>query len=206
MFRLRLIPREEKFYAQFTAIADELCVGARLLSEMLASDPPDHAKADVIKEVEHKCDFIAHEIFQRLHRTFVTPIDREDIHAITGALDNVMDMIDASAGYIRTYRVERVRYGVREMAQMIGFCTAAIREAMRGLESRTGVAEHVVEVNRLENEADRMHQEAVLRLFDEERDAVAILKWKEILDHLEATTDRCEDVVDLVEGVVLKHA
>jgi predicted phosphate transport protein (TIGR00153 family) len=204
--RFRLIPREEKFYADFLAIADELCIGARLLEEMLAPDHPNHDKADEIKEVEHKCDFLAHEVFQRLHRTFVTPIDREDIHAITGSLDDVMDMIDASAGFVRLYQIQRVRPGARELARIIADSTEALRLAMQGLEKRKGVAEHVVEINRLENEADRAHQQAVKQLFEDERDPTTIFKWKEILDYLEETTDRCEDVADLLEGVVLKHS
>jgi uncharacterized protein len=202
----RLIPREEKFYADFLQGADELRRGARLLEEMLATDPPSLGKADEIKEIEHKCDFLSHEVYQRLHRTFVTPIDREDIHALARSLDDVMDTIDATAGYVRLYRVQRVRYGAREMARIICDSTMSVRLAMEGLEPRKGVAEHVVEINRLENEADRIHLEAVSRLFDEETDPISVFKWKEILDGLEDATDRCEDVADVIEGVVLKNA
>ena len=117
--RFRLIPREEKFYADFLAIADELCIGARLLEEMLAPDHPNHDKADEIKEVEHKCDFLAHEVFQRLNRTFVTPIDREDIHELASSVDNVMDAIDHCAAVVRLYRIDRVRSGARDLARII---------------------------------------------------------------------------------------
>jgi len=202
----RLIPREEKFYADFLAIADELKNGARLLEEMLAVDPPVWDKAEEIKEVEHKCDFLSHEVYQRLHKTFVTPLDREDIHALARSLDDVMDEIDATAGYVRLYRVQKVRFGARELAKIIIDSTKAVRLAMEGLEPRKGVAEHVVEINRLENEADRIHLEAVKRLLDEETDAIVVFKWKEILDRLEDATDRCEDVADVIEGVVLKNA
>jgi len=202
----RLIPREEKFYEDFLAISDELTRGAKLLEEMLATDPPVMDKADEIKEIEHKCDFLSHEIYQRLHRTFVTPIDREDIHALTRSLDDVMDTIDATAGYVRLYKVQKVKYGARELARVISDSTKAVRLAMQGLEPRKGVADHVVEINRLENEGDRLHLEAVRQLFDEERDPILLYKWKEILDHLEDATDRCEDVADVIEGVVLKNA
>ncbi len=205
MARFRLIPREEKFYADFVAIADELKVGARLLEEMVATDPPMWDKAEELKEIEHKCDFLTHAVYQRLHRTFVTPIDREDIHSLARSLDDVMDSIDATAGYIRTYRIEKVRGGVRELARIITSSTSEIRHAMEHLEGRKGVSEHVVEINRLENEADRLHQHAILELFEDEKDPIALIKWKEILDYLEDTTDRCEDVADLLEGVVLKH-
>ncbi len=206
MARFRLIPREEKFYADFIAIADELKVGAAKLEEMIATDPPVWDKAEEIKEIEHRCDHLSHEVYQRLHRTFVTPLDREDIHALARSLDDVMDEIDAVAGYVRLYRVQHVRYGARELARIITDSTKAIRLLVEGLEPRSGVAEHVVEINRLENEADRMHLDAVSRLFDEERDPITVFKWKEILDRLEDATDRCEDVADVIEGVVLKNA
>ncbi len=205
MARFRLIPREEKFYADFIAIADELKVGARMLEEMLASNPPVWDKAEEVKEIEHKCDFLTHAVYQRLHRTFVTPIDREDIHSLARSLDDVMDSIDATAAYVRTYRVDEVRPGVLELARIIRRSTNEIRDAMEHLESRKGVSEHAVEINRLENEADRLHQQAIKQLFEDEEDPITLIKWKEILDYLEDTTDRCEDVADLLEGVVLKH-
>jgi uncharacterized protein len=202
----RWIPKEEKFFQDFLAVADELKNGAKLLEEMLAVNPPAFDKAEEIKEIEHKCDFLSHEVYQRLHRTFVTPLDREDIHALARSLDDVMDEIDATAGYVRLYKVPAIRFGARELARIITDCTKAIRMAMLGLEDRKMVAEHLVEINRLENEADRMHLEAVSRLFDEETDAILVFKWKEILDSLEEAIDRCEDVADVIEGVVLKNA
>src|ERR1700751_6371274 len=117
--RLNLLPREEKFYQDFQALADELKRGAALLEEMLAPDRPSWDKAEEIKEVEHKCDVLTHEIIQRLNRTFVTPIDREDIHELARSLDDVMDAIDASASLVRLYRLDRVRYGARELAHIV---------------------------------------------------------------------------------------
>src|SRR5882762_4773364 len=163
----RLIPREEKFYTDFRALADELKRGARLLEEMLEPDRPIWDKADEIKEVEHKCDFLTHEIIQRLNRTFVTPLDREDIHALARSLDDVMDAIDASATLIRLYRLNTVRFGARELAQIITACTKQVRLALDSMEKHKGVLTHSVEINRLENEADRTHQQAVSRLFDD---------------------------------------
>jgi predicted phosphate transport protein (TIGR00153 family) len=204
--RFRLIPREEKFFEDFTNFANALREGARLLEEMVASDPPLWDRADAIKEVEHRCDNLTHELLKRLHRTFVTPLDREDIYAISRALDDVMDAIDAAAGVVRRYRVERVRPGVRELARTIVESTAQLELAMQALGRHDGVRDAVVEVNRLENEADRVHHQAVSELFMEERDPISVIKWKEILDFLEEATDRCEDVANLLEGVVLKHA
>src|SRR5205807_4452992 len=126
----RFLPREEKFYTDFEALADELKSGARMLEEMLAPDHPVWDKADEIKEVEHKCDFLTHEIIQRLNRTFVTPLDREDIHALARSLDDVMDAIDASASLVRLYRLDRARYGARELAHIITSSAKEVRLAV----------------------------------------------------------------------------
>ena len=201
----RWIPREEKFYSDFLCLADELVKGSRLLEEMLSADRPNWDKADEIKEVEHKCDFLTHDIIQRLNRTFVTPIDREDIHALARSLDDVMDAIDASATLIRLYRLDSVRFGARELAKIISACTGEVRLALAALEQNKGVGIHAVEINRLENEADRAHQQSVSRLFDEEPNPIIVMKWKEMLDFLEDATDRCEDVANVIEGVMVKH-
>jgi len=201
----RLIPREEKFYSDFLTMADELTKGARLLEDMLAGDKPIWDKADEIKEVEHKCDFLTHELIQRLNRTFVTPIDREDIHALVRSLDDVMDAIDASAAVIRLYSLDTIRPGARELAKGISASTVVIRLALAALEQAKGVTAHAVEINRLENEADRTHQQAVVRLFDEEPNPIVVIKWKEALDFLEQATDRCEDVANVIESIMVKH-
>jgi predicted phosphate transport protein (TIGR00153 family) len=202
----RLIPREEKFFDDFVALATQIQRGAGLLEDMLRPDRPLWDKADEIKEVEHKCDFITHEIIQRLHRTFVTPLDREDIHTMARSLDDVMDAVDASAAIVRLYQIERVRPDARELARIISQSAEQIVRATKALGGKGGVTESAVEINRLENEADRAHQNAVRRLFEEEKDPVVIMKWKEILDFLEDATDRCEDVANVLEGVVVKHA
>ncbi len=205
MTAFRLIPREEKFYDDFLSMADELQKGGRLLEEMLAGDKPVWDKADEIKEVEHKCDFLTHGIIERLNRTFVTPIDREDIHSLARSLDDVMDAIDASAAVIRLYSLTLVRPGARELARVISASTVVIHHALAALERAKGVAAHAVEINRLENEADRIHQQAVVRLFDEEANPIVVIKWKEALDFLEQATDRCEDVANVIESIVVKH-
>ncbi len=204
--RFRLIPRNEDFYGQFHALAEQLRVGADMLERMLAQEPVVWDKVDEIKEVEHKCDHLTHQIIQRLNSTFVTPIDREDIHALAKSLDDVMDAIDASARFVRLYKIKTIRFGARELAHVIKLGADEVLLAVEALEKRAGVAERAVEINRLENEADRIHESALRRLFDEESDPVLIIKWKEILDVLEEATDRCEDVANLLEGVVVKNA
>jgi predicted phosphate transport protein (TIGR00153 family) len=202
----RLIPREVRFYDDFVAMAEQIRHGATLLTEMLAPERPIWDKADEIKEVEHQCDNLTHQIIQRLHRTFVTPLDREDIFGLARSLDDVMDAIDATAALVRLYQIERVRPDARGLAGIIKACVDQLVMALKALEKKVGVSEPAVEINRLENEADRAHHAAVRRLFEEERDPVAIIKWKEILDFLEDATDCCEDVANVLEGVVVKHA
>jgi len=203
--RFRLIPREEKFYADFIALSDELVIGARLLAEMLSTEPPKWETATAIQDVEHRCDTITHEILQRLNRTFVTPLDREDIHSLARSLDDVMDAIDASAAVIRRYCIPDVRFGARELARIIATATEKVRQGAAALEQRTRVHVVTVEINSLENEADDIHDEALKRLFEQERDALTVIKWKEVLDLLEDATDRCEDVANVFEAVVVKH-
>jgi uncharacterized protein len=205
-FRLRLIPREERFFEDFVSLANELCKGATLLEEMLAPDQPVREKAAAIKDVEHRCDQIVHEALQRLHRTFVTPIDREDILALLRALDDVIDDIDASADMLRLYRIDSVRPVARELARLITASTQQVHRGLVALEARKGVSEVVVEIGRLESQADAVYAAAVGELFERERDAIAIFKWKEILDMLEGATDRCKDVATAIEGILVKHA
>jgi len=202
----RLIPREEKFFDDFVALAEQIRKGAALLDEMMAPTKPIWDKADEIKEIEHKCDYITHEVIQRLHRTFVTPLDREDIHTLARTLDDVMDAIDASAAVVRLYQIDVVRADARELARLVSLSSEQVVTAMKALQRSSGISESVVEINRLENEADRVHQNALRRLFEEERDPIVVIKWKEILDFLEVATDRCEDVANVLEGVVVKHA
>jgi predicted phosphate transport protein (TIGR00153 family) len=202
----RLIPREDRFYDDFVALARQIRRGAGLLEEMLAPDRPVWDKAEEIKEVEHECDTLTHQIIQRLHRTFVTPLDREDIFGLARSLDDVMDAIDATAALVRLYQINEVRPDARILSRIIKDSVDQLVTALQALEKKVGVKEPAVEINRLENEADRAHQAAVRRLFEEERDPIAIIKWKEILDFLEDATDRCEDVANVLEGVVVKHA
>ena len=202
----RLIPKEEKFFEDFVEMAEQINRGAGLLEQMLAPEQPLWDKADEIKEVEHKCDFLTHEVIQRLHKTFVTPLDREDIHTLARSLDDVIDAIDDCAAVIRLYQISRVRPDAREMGRIIKASTEQVVIAMKALGKKQGISEAAVEINRLENEADRAHQASIRRLFEEEKDPIQIIKWKEVLEFLEAATDRCEDVANVLEGVVVKHA
>ena len=203
--RFRLIPREEKFFSDFIELADRIVTGATLLERMLSSDPPAWDTALQIKQVESECDAMTHNIIQRLNSTFVTPIDREDIHGLAKSLDDVMDAIDAAAAVTRRYRMASLRYGARELASLTWQSAMQVKVAVEALERKVGVHDLAVEVNRLENAADDVHDEALRRLFEEEKDAITVIKWKEVLDLLEEATDRCEDCANVLESVVVKH-
>ena len=204
--RFSLLPRNEKFFSEFVLLSEQLRLGARALKQMLASSTPDMTKADTIKEIEHVCDEHTRQIIDRLNRTFVTPLDREDIHHLAISMDDVMDAIDAAAAVMRLYKIPDVRPGARRLAEIVVDATDRIFEALTALEKRQGVMELVVRVNQLEREADRAHQDAIVALFDDERDPIVVIKWKEILDFLEAAMDRCEDVGNVIEAIVVKHA
>ena len=205
MARFSLIPREERFFDDFVALAEQIRTGARTLKQMLAGTSPDMDKAEAIKEIEHACDRTTRAIIDRLNRTFVTPLDREDIHALASHLDDVMDAIDATAAVIRLYKIPIVRPGARRLVEIIIESVDRIVQALAALDRRTGVLELAAQIKQLEHEADRCHQDAIVELFDTERDPITVIKWKEIFDFLEAATDRCEDVANLLEGVVVKH-
>ena len=163
------------------------------------------AKAEAIKEIEHACDRTTRAIIDRLNRTFVTPLDREDIHALASHLDDVMDAIDATAAVIRLYKIPSSApapggWSRSSSSRSTGSCRPWPRSS-----SGTGVLELAAQIKQLEHEADRVHQDAIVELFDTERDPITVIKWKEIFDFLEAATDRCEDVANLLEGVIVKH-
>jgi predicted phosphate transport protein (TIGR00153 family) len=204
--QLRFLPRQARFFDEFTAMAGRVQDGARLLRGMLSTAAPDHAKAEEIRVVEHDCDERTHQIIQRLNTTFVTPLDREDIHALARTLDDVMDAIDAAATLFPLYEIAKVRVGAAELAAVIGQQSDQLRLAIEQLEKRTGVDERIREIHTLEHEADLIHRDAVQHLFREESDPIAVIKWKEILDLLEAATDAAEAVADVLEGIVLKHS
>ena len=206
MTAFSLVPRDKHFFKEFISLAEEVRSGARVLRQMIATDPLDIGKVEAIKDIEHSCDRCTRAIIDRLNRTFVTPLDREDIHALAASLDDVMDAIDAAAAVIRLYKITKVRNGAKRLVEIVCDSMDGITEALGALERRDGVLEIAARVKQLEHEADRVHQDAIVELFEQETDPIAVIKWKEIFDFLEEATDRCEDVANLLEGVIVKHA
>ena len=201
----RLYPRDEQFFDLFNQMAGEIKTAAALLDELFAASPPNVSRVDLIKDAEHRCDALTHDTIQRLHRTFVTPFDREDIYAMATSLDNVMDAIDHAASLVALYGIQMVRSDSRELVRTVSASAERLTLALTALADSRPVHPHAVEINRLENEADRAYQESVRLLFESETDPILIMKWKEIYDNLERITDCCEDVANVVEAIVVKH-
>ncbi len=202
----RLIPREEKFFDLFEQQGANIMAAARVLEELLLDYGSAKAKAEQIKDLEHAGDTLTHELVKRLNTTFVTPIDREDIYALASRLDDVLDLIDAVADRLLIYKITKPTVGSVDMAKVIVKTAEATDRAVRCLRALSPYYhKHCVEVNRLENEADRLLRDLLAALF-EGVDPVEIIKWKELYETMESVTDRCEDVVNVIEGIVLKMA
>jgi len=204
-----MIPRETKFYDLFEKSAGNLVVAAGKLVDLFDDYRDIEAKVELIKDLEHEGDTITHEIMQSLHRTFVTPIDREDIAFLANSLDDVMDFIEDAARSAFLYRVTQPTDRVRELALIILKVTYKLNEVMPLLRRRDQfkqILKECVEINRLENEADDVHHAALAELFDNTRDVRDIIKWREIYEYMESAADRGEDVANVLEAVVLKHA
>jgi len=203
--RITLFPRDEQFFDLYGQMTTEIRAAAALLEQLLATDPPDVSIVNRIRDAEHRCDTLTHDAIQRLHRTFVTPFDREDLYALATTLDTVMDAIDHAATLVELYQIKVIRPGARELAHTVTGAAEHMDAALKAMATKKPVQPYSVEVNRLENEADRTYQEAIRRLFEVETDPILIMKWKELYDNLELITDCCEDVANVIEGVVVKH-
>jgi len=202
----RLMPREEDFYELFVKQAQNIEKGAKALVEMLSHYTGVPEQVQSIKAIEHAGDEITHGILTKLNQTFITPFDREDIHALSSQLDDVIDLIDAAASRFVLYRVASVKPGTLELTKVLLSATAEMTAAVRALDTPNEALRHCVEVNRYENDSDRLCRTLIAQLFDEEKDPVQIIKWKEIFEVIETAVDRCEDVANVIEGVILKSA
>ncbi len=208
MFSLtNLIPREVRFFDYFEQQSENIIRATGLLHELIHTFADARAKAYAIKEVEHAGDQITHEIVRRLNTTFITPIDREDIHDLATRLDDVLDFLEAAAERLVIYRIKEPTSACRAMAEVIVAQVAAMDRCIRCLRTMDpGFHEHAMEVNRLENRADTLLRETLAAMFEEQSDPIEVIKWKEIYETMEAVTDRCEDVANVIEGIILKMA
>ena len=203
---MQLIPRDVKFFDLFREQAGNIHQAAEMLVNLFEDFKDVEKHVAEIKFLEHKGDQLTHALMMKLNQTFITPFDREDIHALGSALDDVLDLVDAAASRLVTYKVTAVTPGARQLSKVILHGTDIIVQAIGQLNKPQNILEYCDQLAMLEEEADRIKGECVARLFENSTSPVEIIKWKEIYEVLEATTDKCEDVADVLEAVVLKAA
>jgi uncharacterized protein len=205
--RLRLTPRDTTYYDLLASLAQHLVTGATLLGEFLGADRGSREViAKKLVETEHLADDATHSIMRRLNQTFVTPFDRDDIYGLASALDDCMDSMEEAADLITLYKVDQLPARVSEVVQVLQRASEITAEAMPRLRSMEQLADYWVEINRLENQADKLHRKLIAELFDDVTDPVELMKLKEIVDVLEDAADSFEEVANLVETIALKES
>jgi predicted phosphate transport protein (TIGR00153 family) len=204
---MRLLPREEKFYRLFLKQVEIISEASRLLLEGVRSGNARLAGAATeINVLEHRGDEVIHELFTRLNQTFITPIDPEDIHNLSSALDNVLDGVEDTAHRLVSYRIDPIPPSMIKLSEIVASCAKALKAAFEALENNGPIMEHCIEINRLENEADLIGRASVVDLFDKEKDPITLIKLKEVYEFFEGTIDSCEDVADVLQNVVVKNS
>jgi uncharacterized protein len=204
---VRLVPRETKFFDMFAQMASNLTEGAITLRGLLQDYKNVPEAVQKIKDIEHRGDDLTHAVVVKLNQTFITPFDREDIHALASALDDVLDFINSAADRLLMYKVTEAPQSAAKLADVIVRQSRELSEAVQLLEkNQQKVLDHCVEVNRLENEADSISRDAIGKLFQEEKDPIQLIKIKELIEVLETATDKAEDAANVLETVILKSA
>ena len=202
-----LLPREDEYFDLFSQITGKVQDATNLLVRMVTEDDADFiAYAKQIKDVEHSCDEITHKVTTKLNKSFITPFDREDIYTLAVALDDVCDYIDAAARAIRMYDIKKFNEYVRQLTRLLNTQASAMNSAVGMLKNPAGMNAQIVEIHRLENEADEAYSRAIGDLFKNSTDPIEVIKQKELLEILENGTDKCEQVANIMESVVLKHS
>lgn len=202
----KLIPKEEKFFDMFISMAQNAHEASKLLTGMMEQPEKMRDTAESIKALEHKGDRMTHDLIVKLNKTFIVPIDREDIYGLSSKLDDVTDLIESIARRLVLFKVSQVSEPALELARVLQRSTAAIVFAVSELQNGMKVMDPCIEINRLEDEADHIYHLALANLFEAEKDPIALIKWKELYEKLEASLDRCEDVANVIEGIVVKNA
>jgi predicted phosphate transport protein (TIGR00153 family) len=199
-----LFPREEDFFVLFRKQAALVRKGCDLLHEMMESFDRLEDRARELKDVEHDADVVTHEIFERLNRTFITPLEREDIHSLASNLDDVLDAVEAIGSRIVLFKVSKPTAEALRLAKILTQCGNQIEQAVDSLKNMRNLTTFIVEINRLENEADTVSRNATADLFSGRHDLLDVLRWKEIYGRLEGASDKCEDVANAIESIVVK--
>ena len=201
---VRLVPREVKFYAMFTEMAQNATDGARLLTEILRDDADVANRVQRLKAIEHRGDDLTHELLTKLNQTFITPFDREDIHKLATSIDDVLDFVWGAGERLVIYKITAPPPAAADLASVIVRQCEELTAAVSLLEKNQRLVPHLVEINRLENEADLVSRGAIGALFEHERDPITLIKIKELFEVLERATDKAEDAANVLEAVVLK--
>ncbi len=205
----RFLPRETSFFDFFEQHAALTIEGAKEFLSLVTTGANIPAKCRRISDIEHETDTITHRCVEALHKTFLTPIDRDSIHRLITRMDDIMDYVEAAAERIELYELTVMTADARDLADVLHRSTVQVELAMRGLrelKDPDGTLKLCIDINRLENEADAILRRSVARLFKEEKDPIAVIKWKEVYENLENASDRCEDVANIIEGVILESA
>ena len=205
---MRLLPHDRSFFAQFEAQGKKTVEGCLAFLAMVEAPGDLESQSERVKQIEHECDEITHAVVESLHRTFITPIDRNDIYTLISKMDDIMDLVEAAADRLSLYELRVMTREVGDLARCLVSSAEHVLGAVSGIRDLAhpnGILQHCIEINRLENVADKILRSALARLFREERDPIAVIKWKEIYETLESATDRCEDVANIIEGVVLEN-
>jgi predicted phosphate transport protein (TIGR00153 family) len=202
----KFIPKEEKFFDMFISMAQNAHESSKLLTLMMEQPDKIRDTAESIKALEHKGDRMTHDLIVKLNKTFIVPIDREDIYGLSSKLDDVTDLIESIARRLVLFKVTEVSEPALELARVLQRSTAAIVVAVSELQNGMKVMDPCIEINRLEDEADHIYHLALAKLFEAEKDPIALIKWKELYEKLEASLDRCEDVANVIEGIIVKNA
>ena len=206
MPRFSLIPQEMVFYDLFKQDIANAVKAAEALKDMAYNYTDIAAKARVIKDIEHDGDTITHDIIKKLNKTFVTPFDREDIYALCTNVDDIVDLIEATADVCVLYQVKEPTGHLQEGCDILVLAVKELQKAFDKLSTFSGLDEHCIEANSLENQADQVYRRAIGELFSDARDAADIVRWKGVYDLLEDANDKCEDVANIIENITIKHA
>lgn len=206
---MRLFPKEENFFELFEELADKIEEGGKLFLDMAKARDYSDVRVAKLKEIEHEADGITHKTYEKMHKTFLTPIDREDIYSLVNKMDSIMDVIEATAVRINLYKVKHPSDEIIKQAEILNESIGKIKNivhAMRDMKNSEKILAGCVEINTLENAGDVTIRSIMAKLFEKETDAIELIKWKDIYQLLEEAIDVCEDVSNIVEGIVLKHA
>jgi uncharacterized protein len=202
------LPKDQKFFDDFEELADKIVKGSRLFLDIL--DDYEHSEAKVVrlKEIEHEADHVTHVIYAKVHKTYITPLDREDIYALANKMDSILDLVEAAAVRMYLYGVKKPGKEIVELALVLNKAIGVVKKAVHALRHKKNygmIIDACVEINTIENEGDYLLRQSIARRFQEEKDPIELIKMKEIFERVEEAIDTCEDVSNIIEGIVLKN-